>query len=91
MYLFLNFCVKQVGDITIASVVTEIPVISLQLTWLHICVRISCNNNQISAYVNGYKVLDETHPQQPTPCPTRLNGNMLLGKYRRNVGYWAQN
>ena len=91
MYLFLNFCIKQVGDITIASVVTRIPVISLQLTWLHICVRISCNNNQISAYVNGYKVLDETHPQQPTPCPTRLNGNMLLGKYRRNVGYWAQN
>ena len=78
------------GETTIASVTTRIPLLPLQWNWLHSCVAISCDTNQISAVVNGVMVLD-TQFNTNTPCPTSLDGNLVLQKFFSATGYWGQN
>ena len=80
------------GETTIASVTTRIPLLPLQWTWLHSCVAISCDKNKISAVVNGFMVLDTQFEQKErTPCPTSLDGNLVLHKHFYSTGYWSQN
>ena len=58
------------------------------MTWLHVCVAVSCDKRQISAVVNGVKILDTQFER--TTCPTNLVGNLVLLKGFYAVGYWGQ-
>ena len=80
------------GETSIASVTTRIPLLPLQWTWLHSCVAISCDKNQISAVVNGVMVMDTQFEQKErNPCPTSLDGILVLQKFFSATGYWGQN
>ena len=67
---------------------TEVSRIPLQITWLHVCVAVSCNKGQIWVVVNGVKVLDTQF--QKTTCPTSLVGNLVLFKAFLSPGFWGQ-
>ena len=67
---------------------TEVDKIPLQLTWLHVCVAVSCDKDQISLVVNGVKVLDM--PMGRTTCPTSLVGNLALMKTFSAGGFCVQ-
>ena len=69
------------GDIEVARV-------PLQMTWLHVCVAVSCHKRQISAVVNGVKVLDAQF--EGTDCPKSLVGNLVLMKAFLATGIWMQ-
>ena len=44
------------------------------------------------ANVDGVEILNADFPKDDkNPCPTSLNGNLLIHKVRRNAGYWFQN
>ena len=58
----------QVDETNIGTGVTEIPLLPLQWTWLHSCVALSCQKNQITVVVNGVKVLEKEF-ERKTPCP----------------------
>ena len=78
-------------ETNIASVDTSIPLLPLQWIWLHSCVAISCDKNQLLAVVNGVKVLNTQFEQKEnTPCPTRLDGTLVLQKFF-GAGFWCQN
>ena len=84
----------QVNEKNIETVDTEIPLLPLQMTWLHTCVAISCGHtNHISAVVNGLTVLTKKPFARPesTRCPTGLVGNLVLQKGFVGSGYWFQN
>ena len=72
------------GDID----VSRLP---LQITWLHVCLAVSCKTNHISVVVNGAKVLDTPFQRTgKTTCPTSLVGNLVLMKAFFSTGYWVQ-
>ena len=77
-------------ETNIGTGVTEIPLLPLQWTWLHSCVALSCQKNQITVVVNGVKVLEKEF-ERKTPCPTSLDGNLLLHKHFVQPGIWSQN
>ena len=82
----------QVGETLLFKADTEVTRLPMQLTWLHVCVAVSCNKNQISAVVNGVKVLDKQYKRtEKTTCPTSLVGNLVLMKGLLTPGIWAQN
>ena len=67
---------------------TEVDKFPVQLTWLHVCLAVSCDNDQISLVVNGVKVLDM--PFEKTTCPTSLVGNLALMKTFSAGGFCIQ-
>ena len=67
---------------------TEVDKFPVQLTWLHVCVAVSCDKDQISLVVNGVKVFDM--PMGRTTCPTSLVGNLALMKTFSAGGYCLQ-
>ena len=69
------------GDIEVAR-------LPLQMTWLHVCVAVSCDKRQLSAVFNGVKVLDTQF--EGTDCPTSLVGNLVLMKAFLASGIWMQ-
>ena len=70
---------------------TEVEKVPLQMTWLHVCVAVSCANNQISVVVNGVKILETFQITVKITCPTSLFGNLVLIKGLLTPGIWAQN
>ena len=72
------------------SVETDLPLLSLQWSWLHLCVAISCQNNHISAVINGRKIhVEKTFPEGFV-CLKSLKGNLVLQKIFNNRGIWTQ-
>ena len=67
------------GDIEVAR-------LPLQMTWLHVCIAVSCDKRQLSAVFNGVKVLDTQF--EGTDCPTSLVGNLVLMKAFLASGIW---
>ena len=84
----LEFTLFQVDETLLFKGNTEVARLPLQITWLHVCLAISCNKNQILVVVNGVKVL-ETHFEKTT-CPTKLVGNLVLLKAMIAPGFWTQ-
>ena len=66
------------------SIETDLPMISLQWSWLHVCVAINCQENHISAVINGVEIeVDKSFPEGFV-CLQSLSGNLLLQKIFNN-------
>ena len=80
----------QVGETLLFKADTEVTRLPMQLTWLHVCVAVSCDKNQISAVVNGVKVLGtqghETLLNQPVSTFNRTLHSQYLNTIRYYVG-----
>ena len=84
----LEFTLFQVDETLLFKENIEVARLPLQITWLHVCLAISCNKNKVLVVVNGVKVL-ETHFEKTT-CPTKLVGNLVLLKAMIAPGFWTQ-
>ena len=69
---------------------SEVPLVSLQLNWIHSCVAISCDKRQLRVVVNGITVVDQDFPDIDTPCQSSLRGNLVLKKVFLDKGTWGQ-
>ena len=70
---------------------TNIPMLSLQWSWLHTCVAFSCDTNHISVVVNGVKIVEKHFQRiEGRLCPNHLAGNLVLQKGFLTKGNWVQ-
>ena len=68
----------------------SIPLHSLQSSWLHVCVAVSCADRSISVVVNGFRFEETPFPESSTRCPTSLSRNLLLQKGYVSGAIWSQ-
>ena len=69
---------------------TDIPLLSLQWSWLHVCVALGCKKKHISAVVNGVEIKVEKTFPEGLVCLKALKGNLVLQKIFNNRGIWTQ-
>ena len=84
----LEFTLFQVDETLLFKENIEVARLPLQITWLHLCLAISCNKNQVLVVINGVKVLETQFER--TTCPTKLVGNLVLLKAMMAPGFWTQ-
>ena len=72
------------------SVETDIPLLSLRWSWMHVCVAINCQKKHISAVVNGVEIEAEKTFPEGFVCLNSLKSNLVLQKIFNNRGIWTQ-